>query len=90
MSDFAALEHMHCALKKENEQEKATCISVKASLTQAQSTIADFREKFENVSRQLSDKDLEAKLKDSLLKENEQATEELKDRCLKRSEECDR
>ena len=89
-STLAALEHVHLLLKKENEQEKATCISVKVALTQAQSTIADLKEKLENVSKQLSDKDLETKLKDSLLKENEHLTDELKDRCLKKSEECDR
>lgn len=84
------LEVRYLTLLKEHEQEKASCIAAKASTEQAQCAVAELRAKYEGACRAVSEKDFEAKLKDNLIKEAEQLTEELKERNLQRTEECDR
>lgn len=84
------LEQRYLTLLQEHEQEKASCVAAKASTEQAQTAVAEFRAKYEGVCRVLSERDFEAKLKDNLIKEAEQLTEELKERNLQRTEECDR
>lgn len=84
------LEQKHLLLVKEHEIEKSNHLAAKSNLTQYQAQISDLRLQLETAVRQSSDKDLDLKLKENALKDTEHATEELRERALRKSEECDR
>jgi hypothetical protein len=77
-------------LNRELELERESHLATKSQLNAATQGNAELSNKLDMALKQIRDKDLELKLAQNSLKDAEASAEELRERALRRAEDCDR